>query len=255
MIFETHAHYEDEQFDEDRDALLKSLRENNIEYVVNVGSCVESCHQTVELMKRYDFIYGALGLHPTEVGGADEAAYQWLCREIHDNPKVKAVGEIGLDYYWDDVEPKIQKAWFERQIELARGEQLPIIIHSREAAKDTYEIMDAHACGEIGGVVHCFSYSVEEARKYLNMGFYLGIGGVLTFKNSRKLKEVVEYAPLDRLLLETDCPYLAPEPFRGKRNSSLYIPYVVKEMSQLKGIPEEEIIAQTYENAKKMYRI
>lgn len=255
MIFETHAHYDDDKFDEDREQLLRSLLENNIEYVVNVGSSMDSCHRTVQLMKEYDFIYGALGLHPNEVAEVEESEYQWMCREIRENPKVKAVGEIGLDYYWNEPEPAIQKTWFERQIELARSEKKPMIIHSRDAAKDTYDMMHALSSGDIGGVIHCFSYGVEEAKKYLDMGFYLGVGGVVTFKNGRKLKEVVEYAPLDRILLETDCPYLAPEPFRGKRNSSLYIPYVAKEIARIKGIDEEKVIQVTNANARQMYRM
>lgn len=255
MIFETHAHYDDQKFDEDRDQLLRSLSQAGIEYVVNVGSGMDSCHRTVELMNRYEFIYGALGLHPNEVTSVDEEEYRWMCDEIRSNKKVRAVGEIGLDYYWNEPEPAIQKQWFERQIELARKEHKPMIIHSRDAARDTYDMMHALSCDAIGGVIHCFSYTVEEARKYLAMGFYLGIGGVVTFKNGKKLKEVVEYSPLEYLLLETDCPYLAPEPFRGKRNSSLYIPYVVKEIAAIKGITEEEVIRKTNENAKKMYRM
>ena len=166
-----------------------------------------------------------------------------------------AVGEIGLDYYWDEPERDIQKHWFVRQLDLAREVGLPVVIHSRDAAKDTLDIMKEQKAGDMGGVIHCFSYGVELAREYLNMGFYLGIGGVVTFKNAKKLKEVVEYMPMERMVLETDCPYLAPEPFRGKRNSSLYLPYVVKAVSEIKGISQEEVMAKTCDNARKMYRI
>lgn len=179
--------------------------------------------------------------------------YQWLVKEIKSNEKVRAIGEIGLDYYWDEPEHFIQKEWFEKQIELAREAKLPMVIHSRDAAKDTYDIMSALKCDEIGGVVHCFSYSVEEARRYLNMGFYLGIGGVVTFKNGKKLKEVAAYAPLDRILLETDSPYLAPEPNRGKRNSSLNIPYIAQAIADIKGISYDEVVCVTGKNAKRMY--
>ncbi len=255
MIIDSHAHYDDEKFNEDREELIASLTENGIEYVVNIGSSMAACHRTVELISKYDFFYGALGLHPCDVAEVSEEDFAWLRNEIATNPKVRAVGEIGLDYYWNDPEPAVQKPWFERQIELARELNKPIVVHSRDAAKDTYDMMAALKCGEIGGVVHCFSYAVEEAKKYLDMDFYIGVGGVITFKNGKKLKEVVEYAPLEKLLLETDCPYLAPEPYRGKRNSSLYIPHIVTEIAAIKGVTEEEVIRVTNENAKKMYNI
>lgn len=255
MIFETHAHYDDEKFDEDREEILGSLLENGIDTVVNVGSDIASCHRTVELSRTHDFIYAALGIHPNEVHRVSEEEFAWLKQEICSNDKVCAVGEIGLDYYWEEPEPAIQKRCFERQIELARETGFSMIIHSRDAAKDTYDMMSALKCGEIGGVIHCFSYSVEEAKKYLDMGFYLGIGGVVTFKNAKKLKEVAEYTPLDRILLETDCPYLAPEPNRGKRNSSLNLPYVAQAIADIKGICYEEVVEVTGQNARKMYRI
>lgn len=165
-----------------------------------------------------------------------------------------AVGEIGLDYYWDNESHDTQKKWFIRQLELARELDLPVIIHSRDAAADTLEIMKEHAKG-LRGVIHCFSYSKELAREYVKMGFYIGIGGVVTFKNGKKLKEIAEEIPLDRILLETDCPYLAPVPFRGKRNSSLYIPYIAQEIANLKGITYEEVVAQTEENGKRLFGI
>ena len=165
------------------------------------------------------------------------------------------MGRIGLDYYWDEPEREIQKQWFVRQLALARETNLPVIIHSRDAAKDTLDIMKAEHAEESGGVIHCFSYGVDMAREYLNMGFFLGIGGVLTFKNGRKLKEVAEYAPMDRIVLETDSPYLSPVPNRGKRNSSLNLPYVVSALAELKGITEEEVILRTTENARRLYRL
>ena len=167
--------------------------------------------------------------------------------------KVVAVGEIGLDYYWDKEQHTSQIFWFERQMEVAREEKLPIIVHSREAAQDTLETMKRVNAGEIGGVIHCFSYGKEMAREYLNMGFSIGVGGVVTFKNARKLKEVVEYAPLESLLLETDCPYLAPVPYRGKRNCSLYIPYVVQEIARIKGVSEEKVMEVTRENGYRVF--
>lgn len=254
MIFESHAHYEDARFDEDREALLSSFPKKGIDYVVNVGSSLKTTEQSIALAKQYDFIYAAAGVHPEESAELNEENFEWLCEQVKQE-KVVAVGEIGLDYHWDEPERSIQKVWFERQIALARQVSLPMIIHSRDAAQDTLDIMKACKAEEAGGVIHCFSYGVEMAREYLNMGFYIGIGGVLTFKNAKKLKEVAGYVPLDRILLETDCPYMAPEPHRGKRNSSLYLPYVAEELAAIKGVDVGEVYQITRENGKQMYRI
>lgn len=254
MIFDTHAHYDDEAFNEDRDELLRSLADGGVEAVVNVGASIQSTKNTLGLMRQYPFVYGAVGVHPNETGELNDHLMDWL-KHVAGEEKVVAIGEIGLDYYWNEPEPEVQKHWFVRQLNLAREVKLPVIIHSRDAAKDTLDIMKAEHAGDMGGVIHCFSYGVELAREYLNMGFYLGIGGVLTFQNAKKLKEVVEYMPLDRIVLETDCPYLAPVPNRGKRNSSLNLPYVAKAVSELKGVPEEEVIAVTRENARRMYQL
>ena len=253
MIFETHAHYDDEAFDEDREELLKSLVNNGIDYVVNVGASLKSTRNSIELAAKYDFIYAAIGVHPSETGELTENDIEWLKDEALFNEKVVAIGEIGLDYYWEEPKRDIQKIWFERQLELAREVKLPVIIHSRDASKETLNIMKAHKAEELGGVIHCYSYSKETAKEYLNMGFYFGIGGVVTFKNARQVKEAVQYIPLDRILLETDCPYLSPEPNRGKRNSSLNIPYIASAIAQLKGIEYDELIEITSQNAKKMY--
>ncbi len=254
MIFETHAHYDDEAFDADREELLESLPAAGIGTVVNIGANIESTKSTLALAERYPFIYAAVGVHPSDSAELNEERMNWL-EEQCVRPKVLAVGEIGLDYYWDEPEREIQKHWFRRQLQLARKVNLPVVVHSRDAAKDTLDIIKEEKAADLGGVIHCFSYGVEMAREYLNLGFYLGIGGVLTFKNSRKLKEVVEYMPVDRLVLETDSPYLAPVPFRGKRNSSLNLPYVVKAVSEIKGIAEEEVIRITEENARRMYQL
>ena len=253
MIFETHAHYDDEKFDEDRAELLSSMQENGIGRIINVSANLESLENTRKLMEQYPFIYGAFGLHPDEVGDLNEDVMErmrGLCRL----EKAVAVGEIGLDYYWDKENHEKQQYWFRRQIALAREEKLPMIIHSREAAADTLRVMKEEKSEEIGGVIHCFSYSAEMAEEYLKMGFYLGIGGVVTFKNAKKIKEVVQMAPMERILLETDSPYLAPVPYRGKRNSSLYLPYVVREIAELKGISEEEVIETTEKNAVRLFR-
>lgn len=254
MIFETHAHYEDKAFDEDRDLLLSGLKEQGIGRVVNIGASLRSCARTIELMEKYPFIYGALGIHPSDTGELKEEDMDWLAQQCR-REKCVAVGEIGLDYYWEEPDPAVQKKWFVRQLQLAREAKLPVVIHSRDAAKDTIDIMKAEHAQEIGGVIHCYSYTKETAGTFLDMGFYFGIGGVLTFKNGKKLKEAVEYLPLDRIVLETDSPYLAPEPNRGKRNSSLNLPYVVQALAKIKGIDREEVERITWENACRLYRM
>ena len=254
MIFDTHAHYDDKQFDQDREELLASMKDNGIGTIVDVGSNMETSAWIVDAVKRYPMMYGAVGVHPSDTADLTDSDIDTL-KEYAGKDKILAIGEIGLDYYWDEPERAIQKKWFEAQIELAREVKLPIIIHSRDAAKDTYDIMKALHAEDIGGVVHCFSYSKEMARQFLDMGFYIVIGGVVTFKNAKTLKEVAAYAPLDRIVLETDCPYLSPEPNRGKRNSSLNLNYVAEELSQIQGIDKEELIAVTEENARKLYRM
>ena len=251
MIFDTHAHYDDEQFDIDRDTLLASLEGGGVGTVVNVGASIESSRRSLSLAKAYPFIHAAVGVHPDHTGELDEESFRDL-RKLCGRDKVVAVGEIGLDYYWDEAPREVQKMWFARQLDLAREMSLPVIIHSRDAAADTLEIMRSNACG-LMGVIHCFSYSKEMAREYVKMGFFIGVGGVVTFKNGRRLKEVVEDIPLSSIVLETDCPYLAPVPNRGKRNSSLNLPYVVKEIAEIKGISCEEVVAQTEKNARILY--
>jgi len=254
MIFETHAHYEDKAFDIDREEILMSLPKQGIEYVVNVSSTLETVEKTIALTKKYPYIYGAIGIHPEDAASLSEEQFLWLKEKARD-PKSVAIGEIGLDYYWDTPDRDTQKKWFERQMELAKELTLPLIIHSRDAANDTYQMMKESKVDTVGAIIHCFSYGVEQARQYLNMGFYLGIGGVLTFTNGKKLKEVVAFTPLEQLVLETDCPYLAPVPHRGKRNSSLYLPYVAEEISRIKKVDYDTVIRITNENAKRFYGI
>ena len=254
MIFDTHAHYDDERFDEDRDALLRSMKEAGIGNIVNIGANMASSQRSLDLAAEYDFMYAAVGVHPSDCAELDDEKIEKL-KEMSSFPKCVAIGEIGLDYYWPEPEHDLQKKWFKRQIALAREVELPIIVHSRDAAADTVDILKSENAGELGGVVHCFSYSKEVAEECVKMGFYIGIGGVLTFKNGRKMKEVAKAIPMERIILETDCPYLAPEPFRGKRNSSLYLPYVVSAMAQIKGVSEEEVISITEANAREMYRL
>lgn len=253
MIFDTHAHYDDEQFDADREELLGRMEAEGIGAVVNAGSSVASWDKIICLTEQYPFIYGAVGVHPDEVGGLDEQAFARM-GELLDKEKIVAVGEIGLDYYWDKAKHDLQKEWFVRQLQLAREKNMPVIIHSREAAADTMEIMKSHAVG-MNAVIHCYSYSVEMAREYVKMGYFIGVGGVVTFKNAKKLKEVVREIPLESVVLETDCPYLAPVPFRGKRNSSLNLPYVVQAIAEIKETTCDIVVQKTEENARRLYML
>lgn len=254
MIFETHAHYDDERFNEDREELLCSMKEKGIHPIINVGASIESTKATIELANKYDFVYAAVGVHPSDIEGLNEETFQWL-REQSSKDKVVAIGEIGLDYYWDkesDVQEQ-QRMWFKRQMELAREAKLPVIIHSRDAAEDTMKVMREVHAEEIPGVIHCYSYSKEMALEFIKMGYYIGVGGVVTFKNAKKLKETVEAIPMDRILLETDCPYMAPEPHRGERNDSSYIPHIVEKIAELKGVSVEEVERVTEANARKLF--
>ena len=251
MIIDSHAHYDDEAFEEDRNNLLQSMQSNGIEKIINVGANIKGSRASIALSEQYPFIYAAGGVHPSDTEELNEEKMAWL-KEVSKKEKVVAIGEIGLDYYWPEPDREIQKKWFIRQMELAQEVNLPVIIHSRDAAQDTIEILKQFPAN---GVIHCYSYTKESAKEFLKMGYYFGIGGVLTFKNAKKLKEAVMEIPMDRILLETDSPYLAPEPNRGKRNSSLNIPYVVKELAQLKGITEEEVINITTENTKRLFQL
>ena len=257
MSFDTHAHYDDEAFDADREALLASMKEGGIGYIVNACASIDGMEKTVALMEKYPFIYGAAGVHPDDAGEMTEETLEKI-RALSEHEKIVAIGEIGLDYYWhkEKEEHLIQQKMFHAQMDIARERKLPFMVHSREAAEDTLNIVREYMNGGMnGGIIHCFSYSKEIAAEYLKMGLFLGIGGVVTFKNAKKLKEVAAYAPLSQLLLETDCPYMAPEPYRGKRNSSLNLPYVAQAIAELKGVTPEEVIAVTEENAKKLFGI
>ena len=258
MIFDTHAHYDDEAFDGDREEVLRSLAGCGVRRVVNVGASRKSTEASLALAERLPFFRAAVGVHPSDTGEFEtgEASLDWL-RRCAAHPRAVAVGEIGLDYHWDTPDRPIQKKWFEAQLAVARERNLPVIIHSREAAQDTLEIIKAAGGPDFSMVIHCFSYHVEMAREYLNLGYYLGVGGVVTFANGQKLKEVVRYMPLDRLLLETDCPYLAPVPHRKhhERNWSGFLPLVAEEIARLKGISREEVERVTWQNACRFYRL
>lgn len=251
-MIDTHGHYDDKAFDEDREEVLYDLAAHGVCRVINSGSSLDSCKRTIELMEKYPFVYGSLGIHPCDTAELTEEDMDWLARQSR-MEKCVAIGEIGLDYYWDEPERETQRKWFARQLRLAQEAGLPVVIHSRDAAQDTVELMQAEHAEKSGGVIHCYSYSRELARSFLDMGFYIGVGGVVTFKNGKKLKETVEYIPMDRILLETDCPYLSPEPNRGKRNDSRNLKYVVDQIAQIKGLAEEEVERITTANALRLY--
>lgn len=253
-IFDTHSHYSDEAFAGDREALLQGMGEKGIGWLVEVGADMASSKAALVLAQQYDFIYAALGVHPSEVEGLTEADMDWI-RENSHHKKVVAIGEFGLDYHWPDPSPDYQRKWFYRQIELAKEVKLPIIIHSRDAAAETMAILRDTKAYECGGVIHCYSYSPELAKEYVEMGFYIGVGGVVTFKNAKKLKRTVEEIPIERIVLETDCPYMAPEPHRGTRNDSSQLIYVAEKIAELKGMTAKEVIQITTNNARKLYRL
>ena len=254
MIFDTHAHYDDDAFDEDRDTLLGEIFSSGICCITDVGASVKSSKSAVSLSKKWPQIYAAVGVHPDSTADMTEEDIETL-RSLAQEKKVVAIGEIGLDYYWDNSPREVQKKWFERQLELAREVDLPVIIHSREAAKDTMDIMREAAKAGNTGVIHCYSYAAPMAKEYISMGFFIGIGGVLTFKNARVIKEVASEIPLSSIVLETDSPYLAPVPYRGKRNNSMYLKEVVKQLAQIKQVSEETVITTTLANAKRLYRL
>ena len=252
-IFDSHAHYDSHQFDEDRDALLALMAENNIGTIVNSAADWDSLTEVVELAQKHAHVYAAVGLHPDEVKILDEEKFSFL-KEQCKKEKVVAVGEIGLDYYWDNTPRDVQEMWFVRQLDLARELELPVIIHSRDAAEDTLRIMKQYANG-LRGVIHCFSYSKELADEYVKMGFYIGIGGVVTFKNGKKLKEIAREIPLERILLETDCPYLAPHPHRGKINHSGLMSLTAQKLAQITGLEYGRAVQITRNNVRDLFGV
>ncbi|MBE5921231.1 MAG: TatD family deoxyribonuclease [Lachnospiraceae bacterium] len=253
-IFDTHAHYDDAAFDGDRTELLTALHETGVERIVNMGAEIKGCEDTIALTKQYPFVYGALGIHPECISTMSEDIYQWLDAMLS-TEKIVAVGEIGLDYHWHPEEKDLQDYWFRRQLALARGHGLPVAIHSREAAEDTFRILKEEHAEEIGGVIHAYSASAEMAKEYVEMSFFIGVGGVITFKNGKKLRRVVEEIPIEHIVIETDCPYLSPEPYRGRRNDSGRLQYVASEIATIKGMTVEEVGEITFKNGKRLYRM
>lgn len=251
MIFDSHAHFDDEAFDEDREEFLLNLPNENICGVINCGCSLKSSKASVELADKYDYIYAAVGIHPHDAENCDDNTIDEL-RELLKNPKAVAVGEIGLDYHYDFSPRDIQKEWFEKQLILAKELDLPVIIHDREAHEDTWNLLKKY---QPKGVVHCFSGSVEMAKDILSLGMYIGLGGAVTFKNAKKPVEVAKYIPLDRLLTETDAPYMTPVPFRGKRNTSALIPYTAQKIAEVRGITQDEVLEAGIKNGEELFKI
>lgn len=249
MIFESHAHYDDAKFYVDREALFKKFKETNIQYVINVGADMRSSRRSIELAKKYAFIYAAVGVHPHDVTDMKEEDLETLLHYTA-YEKVVAIGEIGLDYHYDYSPRSIQKLWFREQLKLAKELELPVIIHSREASQDTFDIIKDAELGPRKGVIHCYSGSVEMALDYVKQGFYIGIGGVVTFLKAKTIKEVVAAIPLESILIETDAPYLAPVPHRGKRNDSRYLTHIIETIAEIKKVTPQEVEDITYENGK-----
>lgn len=252
MLIDTHAHLNSKAFDEDREEVIRRAQEAGIKRIVNVGFNRETIPSSLQLAESYDFIYSTVGWHPQDAIHMQEGDLEWL-ESLCDHPKVVAIGEIGLDYYWDTSPKEVQHRVFREQIRLARKLKLPIVIHNRDAHADVVRLLKEENAAEVGGIMHCFSGSWEIAKECLNMNFYLSFGGPVTFKNAKQPKEVLKKTPLDRLLIETDCPYLTPEPYRGKRNESSYVRYVAEAAAELKGISIEEMSIITTNNAFQLF--
>ncbi len=253
MLFDTHAHMDDRAFAEDREELLSSLPAQGIGLVLNPGCSLESSRNVDKLTRVYPYVYGAVGSHPDAADEVNEAVleeYRTLCKQ---NPKIRAIGEIGLDYHYEDIPRDIQKKAFRMQMELARELRLPVIVHEREAHEDGMKIVDEFP--EVGGVFHCYSGSLEMAKELVKRGWYIGFTGVLTFKNARKAVEAAAGIPLERIVLETDCPYMSPEPFRGKRNDPGRLYRMAEKLAEIRGLTVEEVHAVTMENGRRLYRI
>jgi len=254
MLFDTHTHLNDQAFQEDREEVLQRALDEGVSLLVNVGYNRTTIPQTLELAEKYDFVYAAVGWHPHDAKDMTDEDLAWI-EELADHPKVVAIGEMGLDYYWDNSPREVQKEVFRKQIALAKRVKKPIIIHDRDAHRDVVDILREEGASEVGGVMHCFGGSLDIARECLDLNFYISFGGPLTFKNAKKPKEVASQIPLDRLLIETDSPYLTPHPFRGKRNESSYVKYVAESMAELRGLSYEELCRITMENGKRLFRI
>ncbi|MCK1986368.1 MULTISPECIES: TatD family hydrolase [Peribacillus] len=254
MLFDTHVHLNAEQFNEDLEDVIERAKEAGVNNMVVVGFDRPTIIRAMELIEAYDFMYAAVGWHPVDAIDMTEEDLQWI-EELSNHPKVVAIGEMGLDYHWDKSPKDVQMEVFRKQIRLAKKVGLPIIIHNREATADIVNILKEEEASMVGGIMHCFSGSAETALECINMNFYISLGGPVTFKNAKKPKEVAAAVPLDRLLIETDCPYLAPHPYRGKRNEPSYVKLVAEQIAEIKQLTIEEVSQATTENAKKLFGI
>lgn len=254
MLFDSHAHIVDSKFNKDRDQVIQRAREAGVDYIMNPGADYESSLQAIALAEKYDFIYAAVGVHPHDAKSLDDMMLS-LLKAMARKDKVKAIGEIGLDYHYDHSPRDIQKYWFEKQLLMAKELKLPVIIHDRDANQDVFDILSKVQSFETGVLLHCYSGSAELAEEYIKKGAYISLAGPVTFKNARKPLEVAEVVPLDRLMIETDAPYLTPEPYRGKRNESAYVSYVAKKIAEIKGCSYQEIAQATMKNAKTFFSI
>lgn len=254
MLFDVHAHFDDERFDEDRDIILSSMLDNNVGHIINIGYNMESSKASVELSEKYPFVYAAVGFHPSDAHLMKDSDFDVLSK-MAQHPKVVAIGEIGLDYYYGKETEDVQRRRFFEQIELAKSVDLPFQVHNRDSTRDCLMILKEAKMGDRRGMMHCFSESRETAREMLNLGMKISIGGIVTFKNNVKTAQVVKYVPIEDLMIETDSPYLAPVPYRGKRNSSLYIHAVAEKIAELKGMDVDEVIEITEKNAKSFFNI
>jgi TatD DNase family protein len=254
MLFDTHAHLNAIQYEEDIVEVIQRAQAENVTNIVVVGFDTDTIKKAMELIDQYDMIYAAVGWHPVDAIDMKDEDLEWI-KELAQHPKVVALGEMGLDYHWDKSPKDIQKDIFRRQIRLAKELQLPIIIHNRDATEDVVNILKEENASEVGGIMHCFTGSLEVAKQCMDMNFYISFGGPVTFKNAKKPKEVAVEIPLERLLIETDCPYLTPHPFRGKRNEPSYVKYVAEQIAELKGLSFDEIAKITSDNAKKLFGI
>ena len=253
MLFDTHAHMNDPAYDEDREQILLGLKDKGVELVMNVGCCLDSSRDCIAMAEKYPFVYASVGTHPDSADEVDEEALDQYRQMVAGHPKVKAIGEIGLDYYYETIPRQIQLRAFRLQMELARELKMPVIIHERNAHDDGMHVVKEFK--DVTGVFHCYSGSAEMARQLVDMGWYIGFTGVLTFKNARKAVETAERIPLERIVLETDCPFMAPEPFRGKRNDPGYLYRMAERLAEIRGISVEEVHRITTENAMQLYRI
>jgi len=253
MFIDSHAHLDDPRFNLDRQALIRTLKDNKIDLVINVGADEKSSRTTLDLANNHENIYAVVGVHPHSAKDLEKSGLEPIIQMAKEK-KVIAIGEIGLDYYYDNSPRDIQMKWFKKQLDLAIDLNLPVVIHSRDADKDTFDtIKEAVDKGGLRGIMHCYSGSVEMAREYMKIGFYISLGGPVTFKNARVPKAVAKEIPLDRLLIETDCPYLTPEPYRGKRNEPMFVRYVANAIAELRGLSIEEIAKVTTENTKRLF--